>query len=218
MFGATSLSGSYISGNPFNTIGSSGWNGYAEGYIGKMREILAFSGDMSATNRQIMEGYLAWKWGLHSSLPTSHPYKSAKPMFAPQTTSTTGSSTPVVNPYTNTTANIIRWTLDNPIDLTQLNRNYLYSPTSASLTSLFAPANTYTINHILPSIISDSDSALLGAANPLTQSGGRVLENMNGGNYKPYSEIAKPYKMATISVTPWGKSKKYKSKRVKNVQ
>ena len=28
------------------------------------------------SNRQIVEGYLAWKWGLQTSLPSDHPYNS----------------------------------------------------------------------------------------------------------------------------------------------
>jgi hypothetical protein len=32
-----------------------------------------------AANRQKIEGYMAWKWGLQSALPTGHPYKSAAP-------------------------------------------------------------------------------------------------------------------------------------------
>ena len=31
------------------------------------------------SNRQLIEGYLAWKWGLQASLPVGHPYKSAAP-------------------------------------------------------------------------------------------------------------------------------------------
>jgi len=33
----------------------------------------------STTNRQIIEGYLAWKWGLQSLLPSDHPYKNGWP-------------------------------------------------------------------------------------------------------------------------------------------
>ena len=34
---------------------------------------------MSIEDRQKLEGYLAWKWGLQASLPSDHPYKSAAP-------------------------------------------------------------------------------------------------------------------------------------------
>ncbi len=35
---------------------------------------------LSETNRQKVEGYLAWKWGIESVLPAGHPYKSAPPV------------------------------------------------------------------------------------------------------------------------------------------
>ena len=31
------------------------------------------------TDRQLVEGYLAWRWGLEGNLPAGHPYKSAAP-------------------------------------------------------------------------------------------------------------------------------------------
>lgn len=39
-------------------------------------EIIAFSDN---TKQQIVEGYLAWKWGLQGNLPVGHPYKSSAP-------------------------------------------------------------------------------------------------------------------------------------------
>jgi hypothetical protein len=41
-------------------------------------EIVLVFGDSTDTYQRI-EGYLAWKWGLVSKLPITHPYKSAKP-------------------------------------------------------------------------------------------------------------------------------------------
>ncbi len=38
-------------------------------------EILVFNSQITTTQRQQIEGYLAWKWGLVSSLPSTHPYK-----------------------------------------------------------------------------------------------------------------------------------------------
>jgi len=37
-------------------------------------EFLIFNSTLSTDQRQEMEGYLAWKWGLNSQLPTNHPY------------------------------------------------------------------------------------------------------------------------------------------------
>ena len=44
-------------------------------YIGDVAEIIYYSVSLSTPQRQQAEGYLAWKWGLKDSLPSSHPYK-----------------------------------------------------------------------------------------------------------------------------------------------
>ena len=43
-----------------------------------------YSSVLTTTDRQKVEGYLAWKWGFNSSLPPSHPYYSAQgPVYTP---------------------------------------------------------------------------------------------------------------------------------------
>lgn len=42
-------------------------------------EIVLLSGLLSAPDRQRLEGYLAWKWGLEANLPANHPYKLLPP-------------------------------------------------------------------------------------------------------------------------------------------
>lgn len=46
---------------------------------GSIREVILFNGSLTQLERQQVEGYLASKWGLLSSLPASHPYKSTPP-------------------------------------------------------------------------------------------------------------------------------------------
>jgi hypothetical protein len=53
------------------TIGNNGGGSQA---WGNLQELLIFNRTLSLPNRQILEGYLAWKWGLNRSLPTTHPY------------------------------------------------------------------------------------------------------------------------------------------------
>jgi hypothetical protein len=48
-------------------------------YFGIAAEIVLINGVLS-TDRQKLEGYLAWKWGLQSNLPTDHPFKFTPPM------------------------------------------------------------------------------------------------------------------------------------------
>lgn len=52
-------------------------------FDGSIAEIIGYSTttDMTVVTRQKLEGYLAWKWGLQTSLPTTHPYYNTKPTF-----------------------------------------------------------------------------------------------------------------------------------------
>jgi hypothetical protein len=60
-----------------NSIGT--WNQQsADGNIrGGISEIVMYDVALSASMRQQVEGYLAWKWGLQGSLPSTHPYKTS---------------------------------------------------------------------------------------------------------------------------------------------
>ena len=48
------------------------WNGY-------YGEVIYYNTQLSDTDRQKVEGYLAWKWGIQATLPGGHPYASAAP-------------------------------------------------------------------------------------------------------------------------------------------
>jgi hypothetical protein len=50
--------------------------GAMRGYI---YEIIVFNTTISNEDKQKVEGYLAWKWGIQGSLPTAHPYYLAPP-------------------------------------------------------------------------------------------------------------------------------------------
>ena len=63
----------YNVGNNPNTADT---NGPFYGYIS---EIVVYSTSLTQLDRQKVEGYLSWKWGLQANLPSSHPYYSAKP-------------------------------------------------------------------------------------------------------------------------------------------
>ena len=48
-------------------------------YTGNINEILFYKPFIDGYQRQQVEGYLAWKWGLQASLPASHPFYNAPP-------------------------------------------------------------------------------------------------------------------------------------------
>jgi len=48
-------------------------------FTGVVSEVIFCKGHLSTTDRQLVEGYLAWKWELQSNLPNNHPYKNSPP-------------------------------------------------------------------------------------------------------------------------------------------
>ena len=63
---------SYGIGINTNTGNYYAWNGLCA-------EILCYNYQLDDTERQKVEGYLAWKWGLQGSLPSGHPWKLLAP-------------------------------------------------------------------------------------------------------------------------------------------
>jgi hypothetical protein len=59
-------------------------------YIGNIAEFIFYPNGVSKPDRQQIEGYLAWKWGLQGSLDSSNPYKNS----SPSTTNPLGISRP----------------------------------------------------------------------------------------------------------------------------
>ena len=72
----SSTPGTRSQGTGNNTVGvtnlSPGPGEYLNGYI---QEIIVYNTSLTQFQRQQVEGYLAWKWGIQTNLPTSHPYK-----------------------------------------------------------------------------------------------------------------------------------------------
>ena len=63
------------------TIGVSlAFGSYTRFWAADMAEILVFNASLTVFQRQQVEGYLAWKWGLQTSLPASHPFRNAPPV------------------------------------------------------------------------------------------------------------------------------------------
>ena len=56
-------------------LGKRDAEGSVENMTGNIFEVVQFSTDLTTTQRQQVEGYLAWKWRLTGSLPAGHPYK-----------------------------------------------------------------------------------------------------------------------------------------------
>jgi hypothetical protein len=63
----------------FNSIQIERWDIPRQLEDGKWTITSLNESDAIATDRQKLEEYLAWKWGLQGSLPPTHPYKNFPP-------------------------------------------------------------------------------------------------------------------------------------------
>jgi hypothetical protein len=59
-------------------VGRAGTNNLAYEYY---CEILIYNTNISSTDRMLVEGYLAWKWGIEGKLRSDHPHKSTAPII-----------------------------------------------------------------------------------------------------------------------------------------
>jgi hypothetical protein len=68
-------------------------------FYGYISEIIVYNIALTTAQRQQVEGYLAWKWGLQGGLPSTHPYKYTSAVFVTQPRALTILG---ANPYNNT--------------------------------------------------------------------------------------------------------------------
>lgn len=104
--------------------------GAFKGYIG---EVITYPSGLSDLNRQRIEGYLAWKWGIQNNLPNNQPYKTAPPI---------GLDAPTITGITNAPQSLsVEFTQPNSGGLTIT--NYLYSTDNgATFRALATPDTT----------------------------------------------------------------------------
>lgn len=123
---ATSTADVYINGTQTNNNVTRGglslnnaitWaisGGAFKGYIG---EIITYPSGLSDRDRQKVEGYLAWKWGIQNNLPTNQPYKTAPPISL---------DAPIITGITNASQSLsVSFTQSNTGGVTIT--NYIYS-------------------------------------------------------------------------------------------
>jgi hypothetical protein len=125
--GSTAVSGTDTPNTPASTPFYVGSQGAANPWTGPIYEVLLYNGSLSIVEQQFIEGYLACKWALQGSLPSTHPYKSSCPLTA--------------------TANLtIALSVSPPgIQVPGTDLTYTNTFTNASGTIVYAPALTATI-------------------------------------------------------------------------
>lgn len=78
--GATSTTALNTTSNGNYQVGTNSFvvdNTYV--WIGAIQEVVILNRQLTTTERQKLEGYFAWKWGLVALLPSGHPYKNVAP-------------------------------------------------------------------------------------------------------------------------------------------
>ena len=94
----------FFNGNSQGAVGTAGntftYTNYyigtttgAPAWVGNIAEILVYNNIFTNSQRQQIEGYLAWKWGLVASLPAGHPYLTNNAIFYNPFPSTTPAQT-----------------------------------------------------------------------------------------------------------------------------
>ena len=71
-----------VPANEFFQIGARTNASTGNNMSGSMAEVLVYNNTISSIDRQLLEGYLAWKWGLQASLPLAHPYYTGIPVIS----------------------------------------------------------------------------------------------------------------------------------------
>jgi len=84
-----------VAGSPNVTF--LGSNNGVYNYDGNIAEIVLCNSFLTTIQRQLVEGYLAWKWGLQANLSGGHPYAASPPILGtiPYTVGLQTASTPV---------------------------------------------------------------------------------------------------------------------------
>lgn len=87
--GTTNTSGARASGTTSFSAGGNwtqtAWATYAN-TVCNLYEVVVYTTVLTTAQRQQVEGYLTWKWGLVASLPNDHPYKNTALSFVTQPT------------------------------------------------------------------------------------------------------------------------------------
>jgi hypothetical protein len=67
--------GAYLNTDVYDTLSKMGCRAH-------FCEVIVYNGSLTTSQRQQIEGYLAWKWGLTASLPQTHPFRNGLVPFS----------------------------------------------------------------------------------------------------------------------------------------
>jgi hypothetical protein len=128
------------------------WSISAGAFRGFIGEIITYPSGLNDVDRQRIEGYLAWKWGLQENLPDNQPYKNAPPISldAPVISEISGSSQTLNVSFTqNTSGQTITnylYSTDNGVTFRELTPPDISSP--LTITTLSSDGTTPLTNGV----------------------------------------------------------------------
>ena len=147
----TSINGTSFSGTTYQSFDRSlEWAISGGAFKGCIGEVITYPSALVDLDRQKIEGYLAWKWGLQSQLSTNNPWKSAPPTSggsapgAPTLTYILGGNNNAYVYFTAGTGTIVNYQYT-----TNSGTNY----TNSSPTSAYAPVAVSGLTNGTPSTI-----------------------------------------------------------------
>lgn len=103
-------------------------------WLGNIGEVILYNRVLTTTERQAVEGYLSWKWGISSNLPSTHPYRAFPFVVSPSPILPIPANSFLVP--VNTISSIRTFSL--PVASTSLGRLLIFK-------DVFGNANTYPI-------------------------------------------------------------------------
>jgi len=146
-----------ISRGPLSLDNEIGWTISAGAFQGYVGEIVTYPSGLSDNDRQKVEGYLAWKWGLQANLPNSQPYKNAPPisLASPVITGITGASQALSVAFTQVTGGLTitnyQYSTDNGATFRALSPTDITSP--LTITTLSSDGTTLLTNGVTYNVI-----------------------------------------------------------------
>jgi hypothetical protein len=157
-----------------------------------MMELIVFQGvSLATSNVQLVEGYLAWKWGIQSSLPVGHPYISTNPntTIVLQNAGTINSDN--FNNLTITSSNRVR--IPVPLEYRDILSNV---STTSVTTTIVTSATTYRITNAsfsgitVPTTLATTDTGVFWSFLNTTTSNLSVTITGTGDIASPYTMLA----------------------------
>jgi len=144
----TSVNGITTSG--FTLDATLDWAISGGGFQGYVGEVITYKALFSTIDREKVEGYLAWKWGLQSQLSSSNPWKTtpptnATPPGAPTLTFILGGNTLAYVYYTAGTGTVVNYQYTTDSGTTYMNINPV-DPISPSVIPGLTNGSSSTIN------------------------------------------------------------------------